>query len=82
MTDREAQIVRFIDGYWHECWSSPSVREIAAHCGLSSPSTVYVHLEKLVRRGVLERTRLSDRRVPYRRAWHDPQPAGWEAVAA
>lgn len=61
-------IIGFIDGYWIENWTSPSVREIAAYVGLSISSTHY-RLHKLVDMCLLERKELSSQRVYYRGHW-------------
>lgn len=68
MTPRQKQILIFIAEYWEENWTSPAVREIAAAVGLSSASTVHVHLENMVRDGHLERKTISTYRVLYRPA--------------
>lgn len=65
-TKRESDILQFIERFWYVNWTSPTVREIAAGVGLSSPATVAAHLGKLVCCGLLERRRVSSRRVLYR----------------
>ncbi len=42
-------------GFVRDCPYSPSVREIAAEVGLSSPSTVQKHLNRLEADGLLAR---------------------------
>ena len=65
MTARHQQIVRFIESYWHENWMSPTVREIAEACGMSSSSSAHYRLEQMTRLGILERRRVGAR-VVYR----------------
>lgn len=72
MTNRQNEIAYFIDRFWEENWTSPTVREICRETGLSSPSTVYVHLKTMVERGILERKQVGSR-VLYRR----PRTSSW-----
>ena len=53
--------------YIRSCGHSPTVREIADAVGLSSPSTVYVHLYGLEKRGLIER-RGRERRIVVKEA--------------
>ena len=69
MTPRQQRIADFIERYWEENWTSPSIREIGREIGLSSPSSVHVHLRAMVRKGILERKDVSEKRVLYRRHW-------------
>lgn len=55
ITKRQQQIYDFIKEYQHEKGYPPSVREMAAAVGLSSPSTVHAHLSALEARGLLKR---------------------------
>lgn len=66
MTTRQKQIADFIDLYWQTHWTSPNVRQIGEHVGLSSSSTVHQHLTNMVRAGILERHRTDRFRVLYR----------------
>lgn len=63
MTPQQARILAFIEDYWTTNWTSPSMREIANAIGISSPSTVYVHINGLVRDGYLERKEIPNGRV-------------------
>lgn len=65
-SDQAERLLSYIDAYWAEQYTSPSVREIAAHLGCSV-SNAHYHLGHLVRKGLLERIDVSDRRVLYRR---------------
>lgn len=61
----DAAIMRFIDCYWMDHWTSPTVREIATHVS-RSPAVVHTHLRQLVWTGKLERHQPSPARVLYR----------------
>ena len=50
MNARE-QILKFVN----ECDHSPTIREIGAAVGLSSPATVFKHLDRLERQGKIRR---------------------------
>lgn len=66
MNYRQREILSFIDYYWLENWTSPTVREIGNAVGLSSSSAVHSNLMQLTRAGYLERKRLSSARTLYR----------------
>lgn len=53
LTVREREILQFVTAYIAGCGSSPSIREIGGHVGLSSSSTVHMHLKKLQAKGYL-----------------------------
>ena len=55
LTDRQAQIMGVIESHTRERGYPPSVREIGAAVGLTSPSTVHSHLAKLEELGYLRR---------------------------
>ena len=55
ITKRQQQIYDYIRAYQLEKGYPPSVREIAAAVGLSSPSTVHAHLSALEERGLIKR---------------------------
>lgn len=55
ITKRQQQIYDFIRSYQLEKGYPPSVREMAAAVGLSSPSTVHAHLSALEARGLIKR---------------------------
>lgn len=55
ITKRQQQIYDFIRSYQQEKGYPPSVREMAAAVGLSSPSTVHAHLSALEARGLIKR---------------------------
>lgn len=55
ISKRQQQIYDFIRSYQLEKGYPPSVREMAAAVGLSSPSTVHAHLSALEERGLIKR---------------------------
>lgn len=55
ITKRQQQIYDFIRSYQMEKGYPPSVREMAAAVGLSSPSTVHAHLNALEDHGLIKR---------------------------
>ena len=61
ITKRQQQIYDFIRSYQLEKGYPPSVREMAAAVGLSSPSTVHAHLSALEARGLIKRDKTKPR---------------------
>jgi repressor LexA len=55
LTERQRQVLEFIDGEVARRGYPPSVREIGEAVGLSSPSTVHAHLAALQDKGYLRR---------------------------
>jgi len=55
MTDRQRQVLTYIDAIIRERGYPPSVREIGKAVGLTSPSTVHSHLNSLQKMGYLKR---------------------------
>lgn len=55
LTDRQRSILEFIESQMRERGFPPSVREIGAEVGLTSPSSVHAHLATLQRKGYLQR---------------------------
>jgi len=55
LTDRQRQVLEFIDAEVRRKGYPPSVREIGEAVGLSSPSTVHAHLAALQDKGYLQR---------------------------
>jgi repressor LexA len=55
LTARQRQVLDFIDDVTRRRGYPPSVREIGAAVGLSSPSTVHAHLAALQNKGYLRR---------------------------
>ena len=63
ITKRQQQIYDYIRSYQEEKGYPPSVREMAAAVGLSSPSTVHAHLNALEERGLIKRDRTKPRAI-------------------
>lgn len=61
ITKRQQQIYDFIRSYQREKGYPPSVREMAAAVGLSSPSTVHAHLAALEDHGLIKRDKTKPR---------------------
>lgn len=55
LTDRQSEILRFVESHVAEHGYPPTVREIGEAVGLGSPSTVHAHLKALQGRGLLQR---------------------------
>ncbi|MBR3691072.1 MAG: transcriptional repressor LexA [Clostridia bacterium] len=55
LSEKQQQILSFIEQFSAREGYSPSVREICAAVGLRSPSTVHAHLRMLTERGLLNR---------------------------
>lgn len=66
ITERQAEVLRWIEGYVASKKFPPSQREIAEGMGYANQSGVIVHLAALERKGYIRRTRDSqtDRPVP------------------
>ena len=69
LTVRQRQILKFIDNQNRDRGYPPSVREICAAVGLTSPSTVHSHLETLQKHGYLRRDPSKPRAIEVR---YDP----------
>ena len=54
LTDRQQQILRFIEGKQHSEGLSPTLREIAAHFRFSSPNAALAHVQALRTKGFLK----------------------------
>ena len=55
LTDRQRQVLDYIDAETRQRGFPPSVREIGQAVGLTSPSTVHAHLNSLQKLGYLQR---------------------------
>ena len=69
LTERQREILEYIDDQQRERGYPPSVREIGAAVGLTSPSTVHSHLATLQRLGYLVRDTTKPRAIEVR---YDP----------
>lgn len=63
LTKRQKEILDFISGYVARQGFAPTLEEIGAHFGLSSPATVYKHVEQLVRKGYLRKAKHQGRGI-------------------
>lgn len=70
LTDRQKEILKFISQQMRERGFPPSVREIGAAVGLTSPSTVHGHLATLQEHGYLRRDPDKPRAIEVR---YDPE---------
>ncbi len=66
LTHRQREILDIIDGSMRDRGYPPSVREIGAKVGLTSPSTVHTHLAALQRLGFLKRDPTKPRAIEVR----------------
>jgi repressor LexA len=66
LTDRQRSILEFIESQMRERGFPPSVREIGAEVGLTSPSSVHAHLATLQRSGYLSRDPSKPRAIKVR----------------
>ena len=55
LTERQAEILRYVHAYISERGFSPSIREIGEAVHLSSSSTVHSHLRSLAEKGFIRR---------------------------
>ena len=66
LTDRQRQILYFVDSHTREHGYPPSIREIGKAVGLTSPSTVHSHLATLQDRDYLRRDPSKPRAIKVR----------------
>jgi SOS-response transcriptional repressor LexA len=57
LTARQDEILRFIKSFLEEHWRTPTLREISAEFGFSSPNGAQSFIHALRRKGYLERGR-------------------------
>ncbi len=55
LTERQREILDFVNAHVERCGYPPTVREIGQAVGLTSPSTVHAHLAKLESAGLIRR---------------------------
>lgn len=66
LTERQRSILEFIENQMRERGFPPSVREIGAEVGLTSPSSVHAHLATLQKAGYLARDPAKPRAIKVR----------------
>ena len=55
LTKRQKQVLDYIRDYVADAGYAPTLEEIGANFGLSSPATVYKHVNRLVQKGYLQK---------------------------
>jgi repressor LexA len=63
LTKRQKEILDYIAEHVDQRGYAPTLEEIGAHFGLSSPATVYKHVQRLVQKGYLRKTRHQGRGI-------------------
>ena len=63
LTKRQKEILDYIGEYVAASGYAPTLEEIGAHFGLSSPATVYKHVQRLVQKGYLRKTKHQGRGI-------------------
>lgn len=63
VTKRQQAVLDCIEDCIREKGYGPTVREVCQHLGLSSPSTVHVHLKALEEKGLIKRDPLKSRSI-------------------
>ena len=71
LTKRQKEILDYVAKHVEENGYAPTLQEIGSHFGLSSPATVYNHIELLARKGYLRKTPHQGRGIEL----VDPEPA-------
>ncbi len=68
LTKKQKQVLDYIERFITDFGHSPSYDEIARGLGLSSPSTVYVHVQNLRKKGYLTKKSYSNRSIDFPQA--------------
>lgn len=63
LTQRQAEILSFIEHFIQEKRFSPSYREIALHFGISSLGSIHKHVQSLLKKGALQKNSYSARSI-------------------
>ena len=63
LTKKQKEVLTFIKKYIVQYGFPPSVREICAGLGLSSPATVHTHLKQLELKGAISKTKSKFRTI-------------------
>ena len=63
LTKRQNEILDYIKSYIVKYGYPPTVREIGASLGVSSPATIHAHLENLEEKGVIRRKETKNRAI-------------------
>lgn len=78
ITKKQKAVLDFIEKTIDEAGIAPTVRDICEGLGLSSPSTVHVHLKTLEDKGLIHRDPLKSRCITV--VGHERKPSEGEAV--
>lgn len=70
LTRRQKEVLDFVSDHVGRHGYAPTLQEIGEHFGLSSPATVYKHVEQLVRKGYLRKSAHQERGIQL----VDPEP--------
>ena len=82
ITKRQQAVLDVIEDCIREKGYGPTVREICAELGLSSPSTVHVHLKALEEKGYIKRDPMKSRSISLTYPLDEPKPEPeWELSA-
>lgn len=65
LTKRQDEILTYIKEYVVSNGYPPTVREICAAIGVSSPATVHAHLQNLENKGMIKRKKRKIERLNY-----------------
>jgi repressor LexA len=61
LTNRQKQVLDFIEKHIHKFGNSPTIREIGRNLSITSTNGVRTHLEALIKKGYLKKTELISR---------------------
>jgi repressor LexA len=84
VTRRQQAVLDCIEACIREKGYGPTVREVCQTLGLSSPSTVHVHLKALEDKGYIKRDPLKSRSIALTYPIDDmpPLPSAWRVATA
>lgn len=76
LSKRQKAVLESIENYIAEKGYGPTVRDICKDLGLSSPSTVHVHLNSLEKKGFIKRDPLKSRSIVLAHSDEAEEPSG------
>lgn len=80
VTKRQQAVLDCIEDCIREKGYGPTVREVCQSLGLSSPSTVHVHLKALEDKGLIKRDPLKSRSIALTYQLDDPMGSGFDDI--
>lgn len=80
VTKRQQAVLDCIEDCIREKGYGPTVREVCQSLGLSSPSTVHVHLKALEDKGLIKRDPLKSRSIALTYQLDDPAGSGFDDI--